>query len=154
MHRLVNEIAGLVAKGWRPYQGQVRPDVYRDLKCHLVPEKEEKTKRRERPHWFVRGDIYLCIGCPRKCCLSRPTGFQPMLPILYRDLPGEPFSLTPQEMVARRHSLTIREAAYCLNVSESLIYRYVYEGRLTRMRERPVRVRAADVAAMMDDFEE
>lgn len=149
---IVNEVAELVVKGWRPYQGDVQPAVYEKLDCLHGQLTARET--RTRPYWFSRGDIFLCIGCHRKCSLSRPAGFTPPLPIEYDYDPEQPFRLPPQEMVARRHTLLVAEAAYCLNVSKWLIYRYINDGRLVALKENPLRVRAADVAKMMNDFDE
>ena len=152
MGKIVREIAELVVKGWRPYRGEVQPQVYEKLKCThgQLTAREDRT----RPYWFSRGDIFLCIGCHRKCSLSRPVGFMAPLPIEYEHDPAHPFRLPPQEMVARRHTLLVAEAAYCLNVSRSLIYRYIRDGRLIVLKETPVRVRASDVATLMNDFDE
>ena len=152
MSKIVGEIATLIIQGWRPYKGEVQQSVYEEQDCMYGQLSARET--RTRPYWFSRGDIFLCIGCHRKCSLSRPAGFAPPLPIEYRYDPREPFALTPQEMVAKRHTLNVIEAAYCLNVSEGLIYRYVHDGRLPALKEKPVRVRAADVERMMNDFDE
>lgn len=68
--------------------------------------------------------------------------------------PAEPFVLTPQELLARRELLTVQQAAYCLNVSVRKIYDYIAEGRLTRLKDLPVRVRAAEVRDLCQDFDE
>ena len=78
----------------------------------------------------------------------------PPLPINYDYDPEQPFRLTPQELVKRKHTLRVEEVAYCLNVSIGLVYRYKDEGRLTALREKPIRIRASDVEAMMSDFDE
>lgn len=62
--------------------------------------------------------------------------------------------MTPLEMVNRKHTLLVKEVAYCLNVSESLVYRYIYEGKLIAHKEKPTRVRASDVLELMNDFDE
>ncbi len=51
--------------------------------------------------------------------------------------------------------LNAKQAAYCLNVSERTIYNYIAEGRaLPGSKETPVRVRAADVKRLMENFDE
>lgn len=64
------------------------------------------------------------------------------------------FTLTPIELVKRRHTLNVKEASYCLNISERKVYNMVAEGKLVALREKPVRIRATDVAAQMNDFDE
>ena len=89
------------------------------------------------------------------CTLKRPSGFPLPLPIRYTRIPGErPFTLTPQEMLARHDLLNVRQAAYCLNVSERKIYDYIAEGKLVKLRDNPVRVRAAEVQELRKDFDE
>jgi excisionase family DNA binding protein len=142
--------ARLGETGWRPYNEHPAPSVYERLEC---PHASAKSKAK-RPLWFTRGDRFLCIGCTRACSLTRPTGFPPPLPLLYPDV-GEPFTRTPQELVRCKHTLTVREAAYCLNLSERKIYTMTAEGELTALRDRSVlRIRASDVRAMMEDFDE
>lgn len=145
---LIKHVVRLVNDGWRPYDGEPRPEVYDRLSCPHVNGKPHK-----RPHWFTRGDIFCCISCERVCSLVRPSGFPPILPINYPPV-DEPFMLSPQELVSKRHTLRVDEAAYCLNVSERQIYNMVAEGKLVALREKPVRVRAADVASAMEDFDE
>lgn len=64
------------------------------------------------------------------------------------------FTLTPQELVKRRHTLNVKEASYCLNVSERKIYTMIYEGALVALKTQPVRIRATDVETLMNDFDE
>lgn len=64
------------------------------------------------------------------------------------------FTLTPAELVKRRHTLRVDEAAYCLNVSERKIYAMVAEGEIKALRDRPIRVRASDVARKMNEFDD
>ena len=66
----------------------------------------------------------------------------------------EPYQLSPDEMVSHKNLLRVDEAAYCLNVSERMIYDWVAEGKLRRLKDSPVRVAAEDVAFLMKDFEE
>ena len=57
-------------------------------------------------------------------------------------------------MLARHELLNVRQAAYCLNVSERTIYDYIAEGRLVRLKENPVRVRAREVRELCRNFDE
>lgn len=140
------DVVSLIKEGWRPYQAKPDVRVYERLGCRL---------EKRQPLWFVRGDIYCCVGCSAHCCLQRPAGFPLPLPIRYRHLPHEePFLLTPQELMARRNLLTVKQAAYCLNVSERQVYNYIAEGKLIRLKETPVRVRVDEVRALCTDFDE
>lgn len=67
---------------------------------------------------------------------------------------GEYYTLTPQEMVKKRHLLRVKEAAYCLNLSERQVYNLIAEGKLIALKDKPVRIKAEDVAVMMNDFDE
>ena len=82
-------------------------------------------------------------------------GFPLPLPIRYSVVPpDQPYTLTPLEMLARHDILTVRQAAYCLNVSERQIYDYIAEGKLVKLKDTPVRVRADEVKALRKDFDE
>lgn len=143
--KAVNEIVMLVNNGWRPYNNQPCNSVYEELKCTVYKKKP--------PCWFVKGDKFLCISCASHCSLFRPHGFQLPLPIHY---PVKAFEITktPEELIKIRSALTVQEAAYCLNVSPRTIYDMVYTGKLAALREKPIRVKPADVAFMMNDFDE
>jgi hypothetical protein len=154
MSRLIDDIVTLTKEGWRPYRGIVQAEVYQNLECEWGSLALKGKNLRTRPYWFTRGDIYLCLGCTRRCSLNRPAGFQVPLDIHYTYDPEQPFTLTPQEMIGRKHTLLVREAAYCLNCSESLVYRYITEGRLAALKDKPARIRVSDVAAMMNDFDD
>ena len=70
-------------------------------------------------------------------------------------MPAEqPYTLTPQEMVNKHDILNVRQAAYCLNVSERTIYNYIAEGKLIRLKESPVRVRSKEVKELRGNFDE
>jgi excisionase family DNA binding protein len=64
------------------------------------------------------------------------------------------FTLTPIELVKRRHTLNVRETAYCLNISDRRVYSMVAEGKLVALRDKPVRIKAKDVERWMNDFDE
>lgn len=148
MRRLIRDVVFLVNEGWRPYDAQPADEVYANLDCPHAGK-----KGRIRPFWFTRQDVFCCVGCERACTLSRPKGFPPPLPINYPSR-QDPFMLTPQELVRRRHTLNVRETAYCLNISDRQVYTLIANGRLTPHKDRPVRVPATEVAAMMEDFDE
>lgn len=140
---LIDDIVKLTRNGWRPYRAEAQGHVYTALEC----------QRQQKAYWFVRGDVFLCVGCARRCSLSRPEGFSLPLPILYPQ-PSEPYSLTPLEMVQRKHLLNVYEAAYCLNCSDRVIYRWIDGGELRRVKKNPVRVLAEDVFRMMNNIDE
>jgi len=143
---LIQDVVMLVRDGWRPYRATPNKRVYEKLGC--------TPTRKRKPYWFVREDIFLCVGCSSRCILKRPEGFPLPLPIRYTRMPDQPFSLTPQEMVSRLDILNVRQAAYCLNVSERTIYDYIAEGKLVRLKEHPVRVRSKEVKELREDFDE
>lgn len=150
MKTLIQDIVSLTRDGWRLYDAQPVPSVYERLKCPHAAK-----GGRNKPHWFVRDDNFLCIGCASRCLLKRPTGFPLPLPIRYNIVPPErPFTLTPKEMLARHDLLNVRQAAYCLNVSERTIYDYIAEGKLIRLRENPARVRTKEVIELRNNFDE
>lgn len=142
------EVIALTKAGWRPYNAQPEGFVYERLGCKLV-------ERGKKPLWFVREDVFCCIGCTARCCLTRPAGFSLPLPMrINYTIQDQPYSLTPLEMVERKSLLNVKEASYCLNVSERLIYDWIAEGLLIALKQRPMRIRASDVKAMMLDFDE
>lgn len=141
---LIRDIVTLTREGWRPYGAEPQGEVYTRLGC---------TKHKQsKPYWFVRGDIYLCVGCAQRCSLSRPDGFPLPLPIKYPQ-PETPYALTPIEMVRRRHLLTVKEAGYCLNVSDRTVYAWIENGILTAVKLTPKRVLASDVDRLMNSLD-
>lgn len=146
----IMDIVTLTRNGWRPYNAQPDPKVYETLGCESV-----LKGRKDRPFWFVRDDVFCCVGCAAHCTLKRPKGFPLPLPIRYPQPPQEPgYYLTPLEMLERHDLLNAKQAAYCLNVSERTIYNLIAEGKLVRLRENPVRVRASEVKALRENFDE
>ncbi len=141
--QLVRDLLALVNAGWRPYTAEPQTSAYESLKCDSP----------KKAYWFCKGDLFLCLGCSRRCSLNRPAGFVPPLPIKY-DIKKCEFTLTPQEIVTRKPLLTAKEAAYCLNVSISQIYAYIAEGKLIALNGRPRRVKSEDVKSLMHDFDE
>lgn len=153
---LIMDIVALTRDGWRPYEAEPQPQVYKRLKCPFSQENDSRRSRgRNRPFWFVREDVFCCIGCACHCTLKNPKGFQVPLPIRRPvKKPNQDYFITPAEMVERHDLLNARQAAYCLNVSERTIYNYIAEGKLVRLRENPVRVRASEVRALRENFDE
>lgn len=146
----IQEIVTLTREGWRPYDAEPDRSVYEKLGCSHVLRGNTR-----KPFWFVRDDVFCCIGCADHCTLKRPAGFPLPLPIRYPRAPYEqPYSLTPQEMVNRHDILNVRQAAYCLNVSERTIYNYIAEGKLIRLKESPVRVRSKEIKELRGNFDE
>ena len=145
----IKNIVTLVNSGWRPYSTEPNGTVYKRLQC---PHAE--AKRGNKPFWFVRSDIFLCVGCSRACMLSRPEGFIMPLPIKYAERTPEPYTSTPAEMVSRKSLLRVDEAAYCLNISERTVYDWIAEGKLRKVKDQPVRIPAEDVAYRMTNFED
>lgn len=155
MSTLIDDIVKLVAAEWRPYRGTVDAAVYERLRCQRAPLPTPGAARRSGgPYWFCRRDVFLCIGCGRRCSLSRPKGFEAPLPIRYpRICPEMPFTLTPQEMVATLSLLTIEQMAYCLNVSRRHARNLVERGKVRRIKGSPVRVAAEDVRREMETWD-
>ena len=150
MRTRILEIGKLTKEGWRPYDAEPDRSVYEKLGCtHVL------CGNRRKPFWFVRDDVFCCIGCADHCTLKRPAGFPLPLPIRYSVVPpDQPYTLTPLEMLARHDILTVRQAAYCLNISERQVYDYIAEGKLVKLKDTPVRVRADEVKALRKDFDE
>ena len=47
----------LTREGWRPYDAEPDRSVYERLGCpHFL-------RGRRKPFWFVRDDVFCCIGC-------------------------------------------------------------------------------------------
>lgn len=144
---LILDIVALTDKGWRPYGDQPEGRVYEKLGC---------ARMSTRPMWFVRGDMYLCIGCQRRCCLTRPAGFPARLPIRYEDRGKREYpayALTPEEMVTNKHFLLVEEAAYCLNLAPRTVREWIDAGILRKAKRRPVRVLAEDVRREMRNLD-
>jgi len=159
MKTIIDDIVKLVANGWRPYRGHVENRVYAEVSCPHAPLSDDAkaagAKRGKAvPSWFCRADIFLCLGCGRRCSLNRPKGFQAPLPIKYPNSQKTPYTLTPQEMVTKLRLLTVNQAAYCLNASQGQIYNWIAEGRLRRLKERPVRIPVEDVREEMERIAE
>lgn len=147
----IKDIIWLIDQGWRVYNAVPNSRIYDRLNCQYAPEvcEDGRKKRKNRePVWFVHSDNFVCIGCPRRCSLSRPEGFILPLPIQYEER-KQPYTLTPAEMVQRKSLLRVDEVSYCLNISERTVYDWIAEGKLRRTEDLPVRVPSEDVAYRM-----
>ena len=148
---LIQDVVTLTKAGWRPYNASPEKSVYAKLGCDFVV----RGRNPRKPVWFVRDDVFCCIGCGSRCSLTRPEGFPAPLPIRYSSVPHDlPYTLTPQEMVQKLDILNVRQAAYCLNVSERTIYDMIAEGKLIRLKDNPVRVRVKEIRELRGDFDE
>ena len=152
----IRDIIELTNNGWRAYNAAPESAIYARLDCPYAPEREngKKKKKRKSPFWFVRGDSFLCVGCDKRCALHRPEGFILPLPINYEEKKGEPYTLTPAEMVQCKSLLRVDEASYCLNIKPRTVYEWMAEGKLRRTKDDPARIPAEDVAFHMKNFEE
>tara|TARA_B100000683_G_C12470866_1_gene547735 strand:+ start:90 stop:521 length:432 start_codon:yes stop_codon:yes gene_type:complete len=131
--RNFKEFADLYGKGFRPYKGEVVSAVYEKLDC----------PHPEKAYWICRWPLLYCFGCKRRCTPS-PKGFQIMLPdeeVKQHDK----FNISPSKMLASKNLLRADEAAYCLNVSPSQVYRLAAEGKLIRHLDLPFRVTSDSV---------
>lgn len=144
---LIQDIVTLTKEGWRPYNAQPEGFVYERLRCRPF-------LRGKKGYWFVRGDVFLCVGCAARCCLNRPNGFPAPLPIKYEYTPETPYTLTPVEMAHRLDLLRVPQAAYCLNISERLVYDWIACGKLIKVKDEPIRVRAKEIRELQGSFDE
>lgn len=179
---LVKEIAALYNNGWRPFSGHIAHAVYEGLPCGRVrtegtqqlplatlqdvaPDndaaaapraanaKPARAEKRPAPYWFFCGDAYLCLGCARRCALTRPRGFQLLLELRYNTT-RDKYTLTPQEMVQKLNQLTVEQAAYCLNISRNQVYHWVREGKLPRSNTEVMRIPVAAVRELLQERED
>lgn len=163
--RITAEIAALHSAGWRPFQGCVSTTVYHKLPCGQeqkaerdflpgcspdVATKRPKKTQKAFPFWFYCGDTYLCLGCHKRCCLTRPAGFQCELELRY-NTQREKYTLSPQEMVRKLNQLTVEQTAYCLNISRNQVYHWVREGKLPRTKTDVVRIPTTAVRALLEE---
>ena len=144
----IDRIIKLTERGWKGYEGQVDANVYERVECPAPIFSK----------WLFQGkppSKMTCVGCDKYCLVQGDNGFTPPpSAIVGRERWLGRFTLTPREMVQKLSLLNVSQAAYCLNMSERRVYALIAEGRLWRIREAPVRVRAGDVARMMEDFDE
>lgn len=140
----IDQIIKLTQHGWRAYEGQATAAVYDNLDC-------EKSQR-GRARWFAKGDLLVCVGCDRGCSLPCPNGFQLSL-FKYPAPPRPAFRLLPEELMARRKLLTVKETAYVLNVSPRRVRSLIYEGCFNVTQIAPIRIPVAEVKAMAENVD-
>ena len=148
MNSQIDRIVFLTEKGWHPYEGSIAETVYDRLGC--------KTPFFGK--WLYDGRTgrkATCIGCAKYCVTDSMEGFTPIpTTLMATHKRGNYFSLSPVEMANRLHLLTVKQAAYCLNVSIRTVYSYIDMSKLAVLREKPIRIKAEDVRKMMNDFDE
>ena len=136
----IDDALTLQRRGFVRYTGEVDQMVYARLACKL----EKKAV------WFVKGTTHQCLGCSRRCLLTDPAGFRALLVPLRMARHQAVFAELPQisakDLMFKKVALLVREAAYCLNVSEREVYNLIDEGVLERASKRnPVRVTSESV---------
>lgn len=150
MNSQIDRIMFLAEKGWKVYEGKVNPDLYKELACPAPI----------LAKWFFEGtkaEELACVGCDKGCKTDKTSYFQPVPKVIKinNSSPSHPYyTLSPQEMVKRLSLLRVPQAAYCLNISERTVYHWISLGILAALKNGPVRVKAEDVARMMEDFDE
>ena len=148
MSSQIDRIMHLAERGWKIYEGRVSAELYEKLQCPAPGFGK----------WLFEGDRareLACVGCDKYCHAESSANFEPQpRHIAKRNQRGAYFTLSPQEMVSRIPLLRVAQAAYCLNVSERTIYDMIAGGKLATAKDRPVRVKAEDVAFFMNDFDE
>lgn len=139
----VEDIKKLAAEGWSVWPWEPAAEVYDRQNC----------ENQASAVWFYRAQVYMCAGCRKQCCLYRPKGFYAPKGATKLETVTH-YSLTPEEMVNKKHTLTVDEAAYCLRVSKSKIYRLKDTGDLIARHGKPIRIKADSVKAYMENFDE
>ena len=148
MNSQIDRIMSLAERGWKVYEGRVSPSLYETLQCP-VPLFGKWLFESERAKELA------CVGCDKFCHAESSTEFDPQprnIPEMNRR--GAYYTLSPQEMVRRIPLLRVAQAAYCLNISQRQVYTWIAEGKLAATKDQPVRIKAEDVAALMNDFDE
>lgn len=133
--------------GWRPFEGVIKKEFTQTLPC-------AGGSAKDVPFWIYRGDIYLCLGCHQSCTSDRSHSFSHAINVRHNTPPKDVYCLSPKEMLVKKALLNVHQAAYCLNVSNKAVYKYIYDGRLPATKDKPLRVRSSDVAAMIENIDE
>lgn len=75
MRTRIQEIVTLTKEGWRPYDAEPDRSVYEKLGCNHALRGQKR-----KPFWFVRDDVFCCIGCADHCTLKRPAASRCLCP--------------------------------------------------------------------------
>lgn len=148
MSSQIDRIMYLAERGWKVYEGRVSAALYEKLECPAPVFGK----------WLFEGERtkeLACVGCDKYCRAESSADFMP-LPrhIAEMNQRSAYYTLSPQEMVNRITMLRVAQAAYCLNVAERTVYDWIATGVLAATKDKPVRVKAEDVALLMNDFDE
>jgi hypothetical protein len=138
--RHLKEFADLYGKGFRPYQGEILPGVYEELRC----------RDPKKAYWICKWPILYCFGCGERCTPKSSQGFQVMLPEPAGGRCRPTFTLTPAKMLQAKSFLRADEAAYCLSVSPRKVYAMAAEGKLVAHVDKPFRVTVESVREEMN----
>jgi predicted DNA-binding transcriptional regulator AlpA len=136
----LKEFADLYAKGFRPYTGEILPEVYEQLDC----------RDPKRAYWVCLWPILHCFGCSRRCTPKHPQGFQLQLPS-GTECPAR----TATQLLSYGRPLTADEVAFCLGISRRQVYN-LYSDRntvLEFLQDRPLRCTPESVRAEMRRIE-
>jgi predicted DNA-binding transcriptional regulator AlpA len=136
---VVDDVLALLAKGYLPYMGHVEGSAYTSLGCGA----------KRKPRWFTRDRRFVCVGCPKRCSVVDPVGFELVLPVtfrtkklIYAQLPA----ISAQELVTKKALLTIPEVEFILSICRTRVWDMIEEGRLTKHPDSPpARVTAESV---------
>lgn len=131
----LDNVSLLVNACWKPYNEIIPDKIYSELEC----------KHELAAEWYVNEDVYLCLGCPTHCLLHRPEGFD-----CNPNQSGK-FGATPAELLSKHELLTIKQAAYCLNVSYGLVFRWVVEGKIPATKFKPRRIPSSVIRQKMTE---
>lgn len=136
----LKEFADLYGKGFRPYTGEILPEVYERLECRSP----------EKAYWIVKWPILYCFGCSNRCTPKSPSGFQVLLPVTENRQ-----RMTPAQLLALGRPLRIKEVAYCLNISDRKAFdlQYSKDTYLVFLKDKPLRCTPESVLEEMNRVE-
>ncbi|WP_415714431.1 DNA-binding protein [Maridesulfovibrio sp.] len=136
---LCRTLRKLLADGFEQYNGIIDPAVYERLEC---PDPK-------KAYWVCSWPILHCLGCRKRCTPKDISGFQVTLPM--------PEELTYEGLTApqllKKKLLRVDEAAFCLNISHSLVRKWAKCGKLDATINKPVRVTSESVAKELENID-